>query len=363
MKIGIMSMQRVHNYGSFLQAYALKKMIEEIGHEVVFVDYHVEPCVVETNATQNIIFLQKIIRFIKHRNTVKKRRMYRKAKSFSKVFDECLPILGILNDMNYNTKVDVLVIGSDEVFNCLQDNRDVGFSLELFGKDAKAKYVITYAASFGTTTLDKLKKYKKDEVIGNYLNLLNAISVRDNNSREVVLALTGKQPEVNLDPVLMYDFPVEIPVIKDNGFIAVYAYRGRITEKEGKVIQEYARKKNKKLFAIGGVLDFCDEYIVATPFEIMGYIRAADEVITDTFHGTVFSIKYNKNFVCLIRESNYQKLSDLLERLALMSQCAYETDDICRVLENESIEWEKINNILISERAHTKDYLERNLYE
>lgn len=97
-------MQRVHNnYGSFLQAYALKKMIEEIGHEVVFVDYHVEPCVVETNATQNIIFIQKIIRFIKHRNTVKKRRMYRKAKSFSKVFDECLPILGILNDMNYNT--------------------------------------------------------------------------------------------------------------------------------------------------------------------------------------------------------------------------------------------------------------------
>ena len=50
MKIGIMSMQRIENYGSFLQAYSLRQMLEELGHEVVFVDYVIEPCIVQEKA-------------------------------------------------------------------------------------------------------------------------------------------------------------------------------------------------------------------------------------------------------------------------------------------------------------------------
>ena len=89
-------------------------------------------------------------------------------------------------EKNYHPEVDVLVIGSDEVFNCLQTNSAVGFSLDLFGKDNRAGKTITYAASFGNTTLEGLKKYKVDNTISSLLKDLSDISVRDRNSGLIV---------------------------------------------------------------------------------------------------------------------------------------------------------------------------------
>lgn len=80
-----------------------------------------------------------------------------------------MPLLGITDEMNYNPTLDCLVIGSDEVFNCIQKNSNVGYSPELFGKDNRAKKLLTYAASFGNTTLEKLKKYKKADEVGFFL--------------------------------------------------------------------------------------------------------------------------------------------------------------------------------------------------
>ncbi|MFP3823711.1 polysaccharide pyruvyl transferase family protein, partial [Streptococcus sp. TATVAM-FAB21] len=156
-KVGIMSMQRIANYGSFLQAYALKQLIEEQGHEVQFVDYHVDATVISSEDENKIKVIRKInkgletfkqkvplthkISFIKHK------------QNFSKKY---MPMLGISDKMNYNPELDCMVIGSDEVFNCIQKNTNVGYSLELFGKDNNAKKLITYAASFGNTTLEKL---------------------------------------------------------------------------------------------------------------------------------------------------------------------------------------------------------------
>ena len=59
-KVGIMSMQRIANYGSFLQAFALKQLIENLGHSVEFVDYHVGPPLVKDNADNANKYLRKI---------------------------------------------------------------------------------------------------------------------------------------------------------------------------------------------------------------------------------------------------------------------------------------------------------------
>lgn len=59
-KVGIMSMQRIANYGSFLQAYALKQLIEELGHKVEFVDYHVGTPVIAENADSKNKFVRKL---------------------------------------------------------------------------------------------------------------------------------------------------------------------------------------------------------------------------------------------------------------------------------------------------------------
>ena len=186
-----MSMQRIINYGSFLQAYGLKKTIENLGHTVEFVDYKVgEPLVDEVSVSSNESKIKRIMKVL----FSKKYRKMRNAQiienqAFSefnyKFENEWLPLLEITRDKNISPKLDALVIGSDEVFNCTQSNSDVGYSSQLFGFENNANRLITYAASFGSTTLENLKKYDKDKEIAEYISNFNAISVRDNNSQRI----------------------------------------------------------------------------------------------------------------------------------------------------------------------------------
>lgn len=373
MQIGIVSMQRIYNYGSFLQAYGLKKIIENLGHQVEFVDYKVEKCIVQEEKSIFKRFKEqygntKFYKFLKmwkfvHYSYYKSSKMYAKYKNaYHRMFDEeCEKYLDITSEHKYRSKVDTLVIGSDEVFNCLQCNEDVGYSKELFGENANADKIISYAGSFGTTTIEGLKEYKIEHEIARLLSRFSAISVRDENSLDVVRELLNIDAEYHLDPVLVYDFEEEVtyePKIKD--YIIVYSYDNRITKKEQIIIKEIAKTKNMKLISLGGYQDFCDEHIVATPFEALAYFKKADYVITDTFHGSVFSIKYNRPFVTLIRESNKQKLSDLLKRLGHIDRAVENLNEMGRILENP-IDFTNSNEIIEVERENSKQYLLENL--
>lgn len=343
MNVGIMSMQRIINYGSFLQAYGLKKTLESMGHEVSFVDYHVGQPVVENNVEKNTDNkVTRIFRVLFDAKYRKKRNSdIRQNKAFGLYYDQFqrswLPILGITEQRSYNATVDVLVIGSDEVFNCTQSNENVGYSPELFGADNKAKKVITYAASFGSTTLKKLKSLGKDKEIASYLKQIDAISVRDNNSKFIVEELIKLNPSKNIDPVLVFDFQDETKdrFVDLKDYIIVYAYSGRISEEEAESIQKYAHKYGKKTLSIGVMQAFTDEYRCVDPFTMLAYFKNADYVVTDTFHGTVFSIKYQIPFAALIRNSNSEKVSDLLKTFQLESRAVEDVSDLERVLKTD----------------------------
>lgn len=375
MKVGIISMQRVCNKGSFLQAYGLKKMIESLGHEVVFVDYHVGRSLTlstKDKVRYDILLIRNwFIEFFTNAKCLRvflPNEMKNIARNRDEYRHEILPMLGITDKKYYNTKVDALVIGSDEVFNCTQINPEVGFSPEIFGANANAKKVLTYAASFGNTTLQKLNDFGKADELRGYFNKFSAISVRDRNSVDVVKALTGKEPEQNLDPVLMYDFmpQVEKKCTKKD-FIIVYAYRARITDEEAKEIVEFAHSQGKKLISVSGEMDFCDEHFHGDPFEGLDLYRNADYVITDTFHGTIFSIINRKRFVTLIRKSkgssygNQEKLQDLLIRLGLESRSFSHGDENLSNKLLAEIDYDKVFEVIEKERKHTMEYLRENL--
>lgn len=344
MKVGIMSMQRVENYGSFLQAYGLKKEIEKLGHTAQFVDYQVEPSVVLSEKEQKSSSANSKISKAFHMLSPAYRAWRKKQikmnstfQEFSKAYNEqFLPQLNVKKEYNLCPKLDVLVIGSDEVFNCTQPGNKVGFSRQLFGKNNKAKKVISYAASFGSTTYGKLEQYHIAEEVRELLSQFDSISVRDENSQKIVKRLCGFSPTSHIDPVLLYDFPevdnISIPM---ENYIVVYAYADRIKGKEAEAIREFAKRENKKILSLGFYQPFCDEYVLASPLEVLAYIKYADYVITDTFHGTVFSIKYQKKFGTIIRDSNRQKLGDLMERFDVKNR------QICNL--------EQISNIIVSE--------------
>lgn len=376
MKVGIMSMQRVRNYGSFLQAYGLKKMIEELGHEVEFVDYKVEPPLNVPNivvSPKDSLFkrgLRKIYRIFKMQMPKEKnyKFMENQVRDFLHSYEErILPMLGIDDTRHYRSEVDVLVIGSDEVFNCLQASKEVGYSKELFGKDNHAKRLISYAGSFGNTTIERLQKYGVDKEVGALLSQFDAISVRDANSGNVVKTLTGIEPIYHLDPVLVSDYSnEEVGNVKKSNYIIVYAYSKRISEQEGKMIRAFARKEHKKLICIQSSHKFCDEYVSGTPFEILAYFKNADYIITDTFHGSIFSIINNKPFVTLVRKTegdsygNEEKLQDLLIRLGLEERIIKNMDQL-EVLLKKPIDYNRVNHLRMQERERTLEYLRRQL--
>ena len=373
MNIAILSMQRIINNGSLLQSYSLKKVIESFGNTIEFVDFKVSD-------TQNEVFSckEKIKRFnpafyallAAFRNLLKfgpkgvliAISNYKVEKNF---LNNYMLVLNMSKVANYSPEVDILVFGSDEVFNTIQYvEQGKGHAWQLYGADNNAGKLVSYAASFGHTTYESLEKYDMLDKSKELLSKFADFSVRDKNSYEIIKKLTGREASINIDPVLLYDFKdIEIkkPQIKD--YILIYGYPGRINDKhEVDAIKAFAKKYNKKLVCVNMMQAWCDEFIYAHPFDLLGYFKYADYVVTDTFHGAVISIKYNIPFVQFIRESkgysNNQKVGYLLSSFGLEDRILQKPEEMEDVM-LKPIAYEKVNEILINEKIKAMDYLKR----
>lgn len=368
-KVGIMSMQRIVNYGSFLQAYGLKSMLEELGAEVEFIDYHPGKCLIEEKKESNIIkrLVSKVLETLEIDTSLSNKiNFINYNRSYKKKY---LPMLNVPITPNYNTKLDTLVIGSDEVFNCIQSNSNVGFSPDLFGANSEAKKLISYAASFGNTTVEKLNYYHKTEEITSYLKF-NAISIRGENSKKIVTKLLNKEPHKNLDPVLMYDYIHKSDKIPSNlrlnkPYIILYGYSGRLTKEEAKSVENFAKRNGKEILFLGGIQHCKGIFKVCSPFDVLGYFKNADCIITDTFHGTIFSLINHKPFLTIVRKSNnnsygnQEKLTDLLSTFNLSHRAVSELSSIDSIY--EPIDYDYVEQKLAIERKKTYNFLEKNI--
>ena len=352
MKVGILSMQKVINYGSFLQAYALKKIIQSLGHSVSFVDIipGSEIPLLHSKSKRKYFVDKYIIKRVEHVIFSK----MRKARFKNNYFE----VAGINHSVPEN-QCDIIVIGSDEVFNCCQPAK-WGFSHQLLGATECSS--ISYAGSFGYSDYDKICSMSLAVEASHALNHLRAISVRDENSVSCIRKLIGKNPEQHLDPVLIYEWSNEvIPQDKYKDYILIYSYDNRINdENEIRVIKKFAKKHRKKIISFGLYQRWCDKNISCSPFELLSYFDSADYVITDTFHGTVFSIKRNKKFATIIRDSNYNKLSDLMKKMGVWNRRVENLDDLEKVLQKD-IPYESINLLISKERERAIMYLRENL--
>lgn len=360
MKIGILSMQQVINYGSFLQAFGLKKTIESLGHTVNFIN--IEPGIQLYQYKGG--YISKIKRGIELLNCSNPLKMvYYWLKLRRRFNEEFLKILH-LSDDNSKETYDTVVVGSDEVWNFAQKTW-FGFSAQLFGENIKADHIISYAACFGATTLPIINDLGLTDKIRKYLlNNFSSISVRDENSLQIVKGLTGNIPIKNIDPVLLYDFKDEIPDSiphTNTDYMIIYTYTNRLRDKEEvKAIKKYAQSQNLKIIAMADYFDWADEIVTPNPFEVMAYIRDANCIVTDTFHGTVMSIKFNKQFVTFVRESNNNKLSGLLRQFNLENRIVEDITFFEQIL-NTPIDYTTVNNIISTEKSISKEYLISNI--
>lgn len=364
MKIGILSMQKVDNYGSVLQAYSLKKMIETLGHQVEFID-------IKRGEDENLNAQCKklssysadkdkswvacqMLRVINKLSNIEAERIYEKFR---------LNELHIKRNTN-NSIYDVCTIGSDEVFNCLQSSK-WGFDSQLFGNVKNAKRVITYAACCGSTKEEDLSEELRQAIITAMSNL-DAISVRDENTEKFVRTLIGRESVYNLDPVAVGDFSAEIQSSNVNGklpkrYCIVYSYQERISDKETiSAIRNYCKKYNLVPIAPFGRQKWIKAQKMLAPFELLKAFMNAECIITDTFHGTIFGAKFGKKMAVIIKDSNRNKLEDLIDRLGIEEHVVTDIDELENILSVE-LDRDRIDKVLENARKNTFQYLEENL--
>lgn len=365
--VGILSMQRVINYGSFLQAYALKQLLLQNGaDEVYFIDIEKgrELPGFEYSKSQSKWYkLKRLLQIIFTGLLFQKIRDREFAKRLKKSIEDCFPILEL--DKAAPKEFDLVVIGSDEVFNCCQP-APWGYTLQLYGRVLNAKKVVSYAGSFGHTRYEQLVQLGIDKEIGETMKTMAAISVRDQNSYDIVEKLTGIKAEMHLDPVLIYGYEKEIAERKVNypeKYMVVYSYQGRINDKkEIKEITSFAKEHKLKLISIFCRYDWCDEAIIPeTPFDVLGWFKGAEYVVTDTFHGTIFSVITGRKFVTLQRESNTEKISALLKQCGLEERCVGNNKNILGSKLLKNIDYEKTDIVLTENRKDSRVYLKNAL--
>ena len=366
----ILSMQDVQNMGSLLQSYSLKKMIEHMGYDVFFLDIErreeenrliadFQSFPDEFQSSKFLARLKRVDRYFINRVLMKS-----KIKRQNTIYDEFRT--NVLNTGQSRKSYDYCVIGSDEVFNCLQES-PWGFTSQLFGDVKEAEHVITYAACCGATTVDKIPSDAR-KCICAAMDHLEAISVRDANTRMFVKEISGKEAEEHLDPVLIGDFDKEMEEHKNissypTRYCVIYAYYNRIHKAEEiEAIRIFCKKHDLVPIAVGSPQMWIKNYMTATPFQCLNLFKAADFVITDTFHGTIFSAKYSPRFASVVRGSNRNKLQDLINRIDISDHqiSSISVDELERVY-SRIHDKDRFNVLIRKERERTLSYLSDNL--
>ena len=368
MRICILSMQRVSNFGSLLQSYALKKMLEELGHTVRFIDIEAiesdkKLLINQSTFPKSCSIMQKVFFGLKKIdkyffNKIRVRRLYRLQTNIFQDFRvNKLNISDGDNDKHY----DLCVIGSDEVFNCLTPS-SWGFTSQLFGNVRQASAVITYAASCGATQLNQVPMQVRKR-IEEVFSRIKAFSVRDENTREFVTKLTQKPVFLHLDPVALGDFENEMMGVGElydklpEHYCIIYSYYNRIAnEKEIKPILNFCNRYGLEPVAVGAPQKWVKMYLPLTPFEVLISFQRADFVITDTFHGTIFSARFARKFAVTTRPSNQNKLGDLIERFHLQKHQILTFEELDKVFMIEK-DQKAIDDLIIEQRCISKKYL------
>lgn len=339
MKIGIVTVYNSYNCGSFLQAFALYKLLKK-NDDVYFIKN-------KTLSNKDRLYY-RILQAGKYvlKGNLKKAVFILK-KYF--IFRKCRRKLPIKKEYS---DIDLFIYGSDTIWN---------ISNYYFMKEWKKYWgygvtqkKITYAVSAGGTQDDKF--LENTELI-KCISEFSAISVRDEHTYSIVKKMIpdGEKVKRVVDPTLLLnvqEYKNIAKKCKDEDFILVYAFSD--IHKEAIVqIRKFAQEKGKKIIAFGE--DFpADKNIPYNPFSFLGYYEKADYIITNTFHGTIFSIIFNKKFVSYGKKKKKVKL--LLDEFGLSNQNVGEAENISSVIEKE-INYEKVNSLIVEKRKESMEYL------
>ena len=370
MRIAILTQPLYDNFGGILQCYALQTILKSQGHKVEVLGEDIQKLGFRDRIS---ICIKRIIKFILRidkdlygcltadevvaRNTrlfVSKHIRVRKVRDLRKV-----------KEGDY----DVLVVGSDQVWRKEYNIfRPLEMSFFDFAKTWNIKRV-AYAASFGTDIWDYTPE--ETEKCKALIDLFQAVSVREASGIELCRCYFNADAVRMPDPALLLPkehylkFAEDIPETGHDGGLFVYL----LDDKEFK--RTFVRKIAEKTGLSPFMENNPDRWDLSKPVSariqypverwISGF-RDAKFVITDSFHGCVFSILFNKPFLVIRNNGRGGSRFESLLNVFGLSDCLVAENDILDFrYEAVEFDWKRINAVLDKERQSAHDFLRRNI--
>lgn len=380
-KIGIITILKCNNFGAELQAYATQKKLSLMGYDAEIIDmlYYKHPDFKSTRMSKPFVkksVKEKIVELIKFSilnpiiyNMVplfskKLRTRNRKFDEFHEKNTKLSETYRSIDELYRNCKeYDVYIVGSDQVW-----NPGTGMNIEpyflTFAPESKKK--ISYASSFGVTSIAPPYKAKFHELLNN----LDHISVRESAGVNLVKEIANKRAELVLDPTLLLnkaEWNTCGSGIKLNEGKYVLVYEVHPSEKIQQMALDYAHKNNMPVYRVGvrGIFNWKTKGITNLvdigPADFVSLFENAAMVFTNSFHGTAFSVNLGKDFYTVLSKvgKKNSRMTSLLSILGLESRIIYHEDDTA--IDYSSYDKERTQELLQAERDKSVRYLEKSI--
>lgn len=251
-------------------------------------------------------------------------------------------------------KYDYFFCGSDQIWNPSYRTT----SSLAFLSFAKKGAAVAIAPSFGVATIPEERRNN----FAQWINHIDYLSVREVAGQKIIKELTGRHADVLLDPTMAIPVEQWKQLAKKTDcklppkYILCY-FLGCVDKEYKKRIKEYSKKMGLPVVSLFNIEE--PEVYILDPNEVLYVIKNASVVVTDSFHGTVFSILFHKNFVVWERNeggaSMSSRISTLLEKFGLEERKNLLADDFGNVEESK---WDVIDSVLVEECDKTIRYIE-----
>ena len=353
-KIGILTFHRAHNCGALLQAFALQEFLKK-DYNPFFLDYY----------SKYVYNQYKILKPL-GKNPIKiPFRLYTNLKFYNlhkqKYYNYTRFIEQNLNihPLSFYKTCDSIIVGSDQVWNPnITGGVDKFYTLSFFkGKINK----ISYAASFGNKNylLENKNKFKLK------LSDFDFISVREEDSKVPLENIINKNVDVVLDPTLLlskekWDEYLDKKIVNEK---YVLAYNIEPNKRYINLVNYVAKEKKCKIIYfdkenIGYKYPLFSAYSF-DPFDFINLIKNAEYIVTTSFHATVFSIIFNKQFWVIPHAQTGARVINLLSQFNLNYRII-KNDNFEHIFLDE-VNYKMVNKQLELERKKSADWLKNSL--
>jgi hypothetical protein len=325
MKVAIITFHAAKNFGAALQAFATQSVLERMSHEPCFPHVRSQRQMVSKYRRKKYGAFQKFFMAVVSKKLDRRIALFDRFAAdrfrLTKRYESHEALARDLPD------VDAYICGSDQIWN-LEKGPPGYFYLDFVPDDKRR---ISFAPSFGTTDIPE--QYRED--VGKLLKSFDHLSVRERSAMSLVESLAGKRPEVVCDPVFLLENSFWEGVAKRPSFDRPYAvfYSLQSTPDLSACVAHLAGKYKLPIVVLakGGSFVFWRRSILAIdsgPEEFLGWIRHAKLVITNSFHATAFSIKFDVPFVTIAHKTRNARMACLLADMHLSERLVRDYRDL-----------------------------------